>query len=173
MIRLLERMTPRMSFFAGFLVCAALLAYALYLQHYEYQNPCPLCILQRVAFIALAVVFLIAALHSPARLGRWIYSVLLALIAMLGAGVATRHVWLQHLPKDKVPECGPGLEYMLNRFPLSQALEKIFRGSGECAEVSWRFLTLSIAEWSLLCLLVLGIYAIVIAVLADRGRTAG
>ena len=168
MNRLLSKLTPRLGYFAGFLICAALIAYALFLQHYEYQNPCPLCILQRVAFIGLGVVFLIGAVHSPGRVGVWIYSVVLALIAVLGAGVATRHVWLQHLPKDRVPECGPGLEYMLNRFPLSQAFEKIFRGSGECAEVSWRFMSLSIAEWSLLCLVLLGIYAIVIAVLAGR-----
>jgi disulfide bond formation protein DsbB len=165
---LLSRLTPRFGYAAGFLICAGLFAFALYLQYYEYQNPCPLCILQRVAFIGLAVLFLAGAIHGPGRVGAWIYSGLLVVIALLGASVAARHVWLQHLPKDRVPECGPGLEYMLNRFPLSQALEKIFRGSGECAEVGWTFLSLSIAEWSLLWLVLLGVLAVVIAISAKK-----
>ena len=162
------RLTPRLGYFAGFLICGALLAYALYLQHYQYQNPCPLCILQRVAFIALMTVFLVAAIHGPRRVGAYVYSGLLVVIAAAGAAVATRHVWLQHLPKDRVPECGPGLEYMLEKFPLTQALEKIFRGSGECAEVSWTLLGLSIAEWSLVWLLLLGVLAVIIAVAARK-----
>jgi disulfide bond formation protein DsbB len=87
---------------------------------------------------------------------------------MIGTGIATRHVWLQHLPKDRVPECGPGLEYMLNKFPLTQALEKVFRGSGECAEVGWTFLTFSIAEWSLLWYVLLSALAIIVAVAARK-----
>ena len=162
------RLTPRLVYAAGFAVCAGLFAFALYLQYYEYQNPCPLCILQRIAFIALGAVFLVAAIHGPARAGAMVYSMILALIALSGVAVAARHVWLQHLPKDRVPECGPGLEYMLNRFPFTQALEKIFRGSGECAEAGWRFLSLTIAEWSLLCLVSLGIWAVFAAVLARR-----
>jgi disulfide bond formation protein DsbB len=168
----LSKLTPRLGFAAGFVMCAQLLAFALYLQYYEYQNPCPLCILQRVAFTGLAVVFLLGAIHGPGRAGAVVYSSLLSVIALLGISVAGRHVWLQHLPKDRVPECGPGLEYMLNRFPLGQALEKIFRGSGECAESGWRMLTLSIAEWSLLWLIGLGAFAIVIAVLAWRRGAA-
>ncbi len=161
--------SPRLGYLAGALICAGLLGFALYLQHYEYQNPCPLCILQRIAYTALFAVFVVAAIHGPRRTGAYIYSGLLVTIALIGAGVATRQVWLQHLPKDRVPECGPGLDYMLNKFPLTQALEKIFRGSGECAEVGWRMFGLSIAEWSLVWLLVLGAFAAMIAV-ASRSR---
>ncbi len=162
------KFTPRLAYLAGFLICAGLLGFALYLQFYEYQEPCPLCILQRVAFIAMMVIFLIGVLHGPRRTGAHIYGVLLVLASAAGLTVAGRQVWLQHLPKDRIPECGPGLDYMLHRFPLSQALEKIFHGSGECAEVSWTFLSLSIAEWSLLWLLALGIWAIIIARKARR-----
>lgn len=169
---LIAKLTPRHAFAAGFLVCVGLLAFALYLQHYEYQNPCPLCILQRVAFIGIAIVCLIGAIHGPGRLGAWIYSGLMVVVAALGISVAARHVWLQHLPKDRVPECGPGLEYMLNRFPLSQALEKIFRGSGECAEVGWTMMKLSIAEWSLLWLILMAAYAIAIGVVMYKRGTA-
>lgn len=162
------KLTPRLGYLLGFLVCAGLLAFALYLQYYEYQDPCPLCILQRVAFISLMAVFLVAALHGPGRVGAMIYGGLLVVFAAAGSVVAARHVWLQHLPKDRVPECGPGLEYMLNRFPLTQALEKIFRGSGECAESGWRMMGLSIAEWSLVWLLILGAYGAMLAVAARK-----
>ncbi|MBI2290325.1 MAG: disulfide bond formation protein B [Betaproteobacteria bacterium] len=165
---MLSKLTPRLGYLAGLLICGALFAFALYLQYYEYQNPCPLCILQRIAFIAMMVVFLAGAIHGPRRTGAIIYSTLLVIIAAIGAGIATRHVWLQHLPKDQVPECGPGLEYMLNKFPLTQALEKVFRGSGECAEVGWTFLTLSIAEWSLAWFVLLGVLAVYIGAAARK-----
>ena len=162
------QLTPRRGYLAGFLACAGLLAFSLYLQYYEYQEPCPLCVLQRVTFIALLTVFLLGAVHGPRRGGATVYSTLLAIISMTGAGIAIRHVWLQHLPKDKVPECGPGLNYMLNKFPLFDALAKVFRGSGECAEVGWTFLGLSIAGWSLVWFVLLGALAVFVAVIARR-----
>jgi disulfide bond formation protein DsbB len=162
------RLTPRLGYLGGFLLAGGLILYALYLQYYEYQNPCPLCILQRVVYIALMVVFLLGALHGPGRTGAIVYSTLLVIVSLTGAGIAARHVWLQHLPKDKVPECGPGLGYILDRFPLINAFEKIFRGSGECAEVGWRLLGLSVAEWSLVWFVLLGAYAVFVAATARK-----
>jgi len=156
-------LTPRLGYALGFLVCAGLIGYALYLQHYEYQNPCPLCILQRMVYMTLMAVFLVAALHGPGRIGARVYGGLLLLTAGVGTAIAARHVWLQHLPKDRVPECGPGLEYMLNRFPLTQALEKILAGSGECAEAGWTLMGLTIAGWSLVWFVLLAIYSIWLA----------
>ncbi len=166
-------MTPRLGYLIGFLVCAGLLASGLYLQYVEQQEPCPLCILQRVVFIALMAVFLIAALHGPGKIGAMVYGGVLFVTASVGAAIATRHVWLQHLPKDRVPECGPGLEYMLKRFPLSRALDKILSGSGECAEVGWTFLGLSIAGWSLVWFVLLGMFAVFLALrsLSNPGPT--
>jgi disulfide bond formation protein DsbB len=161
-------LTPRLGYLAGFLICGGLILYALYLQYYEYQDPCPLCLLQRVVYIVLMVVFLLGALHGPRRTGAIVYSTLLVLVSLIGAGIAGRHVWLQHLPKDKVPECGPGLGYILDRFPLVNALEKIFRGSGECAEAGWRLMGLSIAEWSLVWFVLLGAYAVFVAAAARK-----
>jgi len=161
-------LTPRLGYLAGFLICGGLILYALYLQYYEYQDPCPLCLLQRVVYIVLMVVFLLGALHGPRRTGAVVYSTLLVLVSLSGAGIAGRHVWLQHLPKDKVPECGPGLGYILDRFPLVNALEKIFRGSGECAEAGWRLMGLSIAEWSLVWFVLLGAYAVFVAAAARK-----
>lgn len=156
-------MTTRLAYGLGFLACAGLLAFAYYLQYFQGQEPCPLCMLQRIAFIDMMIVFGVAALHNPQRRGAIVYSALLFVMSAMGAAIAARHVWLQHLPPDKVPACGPGLEYMLERFPLGDALRKIFAGSGECAEATWRLLGLSIAEWSLLWLVALGIYAVVVA----------
>jgi disulfide bond formation protein DsbB len=164
-------MKPRFGYAVGFLVCAALLGFALYLQHVEHQEPCPLCILQRFAFIAMMAVFLVAALHGPARRGAAVYSGLLVVVGGIGAAIAARQVWLQHLPLDKVPACGPGLEYMLEQFPLAQALRQIFAGSGECAEAGWRFLGLTIAGWSLAWFVVLVLFAVYVAMQAPRSRT--
>jgi disulfide bond formation protein DsbB len=156
-------MTTRLGYALGFAACAGLLGFAYYLEYFQHQEPCPLCMLQRIAFIDMMVVFGVAALHGPKRRGALVYSTLIFIMSAMGAAIAARHVWLQHLPADKVPACGPGLEYMLERFPLGDALKKIFAGSGECAEASWRFLGLSIAEWSLLWLVALGIFAVIVA----------
>lgn len=165
-------LNPRLGYALGFVVCAGLIGFALYLQHYQYQDPCPLCILQRVVYMVLMGFFLVAALHGPGRVGAMVYGGLLFLAAGVGAAIATRHVWLQHLPKDQVPECGPGLEYMLRKFPLSQAFEKILAGSGECAETGWTFLGLTIAGWSLVWFVLLGAFAVYLTVLGTR-RAAG
>lgn len=139
-----------------FLACVALLGFGLYLQHVQNLEPCPLCILQRYAFIAIGLIALLAALHNPARTGRRIYGVLLALFAVTGAVIAGRQSWLQHYP-PVIADCGPDLEYMIESFPLSKALPMIFKGSGDCAEVVWRFLGLSIPEWALVFFILFGL----------------
>ena len=151
---------PRLGYALGFLVCAGLIGFALYLQYYQYQDPCPLCLLQRVVYIVLMAVFLVAALHGPGRIGGIIYGGLLIATTAIGAAIAGRHVWLQYLPPHRVPECGPGLEFTLRKFPLFQALEKILAGSGQCAEAGWKFLGLTIAGWSLVWFLLLGLFCI-------------
>ncbi len=153
----------RLGFAAGFAICAGLLAYAYYLQYVALQNPCPLCMVQRVVFYLLAAVFLLAALHGPARRGRLIYGIAAFGVAALGAAVAARHVWLQYLPADQVPACGPGLEYMIKKFPLADVLTKVLMGSGECAEAGWMFLGLTIAGWSLTWFVLLGVLALYLA----------
>ncbi len=143
--------------FAGFGVCAALLAYAYYLQFYEYLDPCPLCIFQRVAVVAVGVSFLLAGALAGSRAGSRGAAMLIALSAGSGAAIAGRHVWLQHLPADQIPECGPGLDFMLRTLPLSETLSKVFTASGECAEISWQFLGLSMPAWVLVWFVALGI----------------
>ncbi len=156
-------MNTRYGYVAGAAICAGLLAFGLYLQHVDGQEPCPLCIFQRVAFIALGAVFLVAAIHGPGRTGAIIYAVLGGICAATGAGLAARHVWLQSLPADQVPACGPGLAYMMEQFPLMRMLQSVLSGSGECAEAAWRFLGLTIAGWSLLWFVVLGVFMVWLA----------
>jgi len=108
-------------------------------------------VFQRFAFIVIALFALIGAIYNPQKLFERIYTCLILIASLCGAGIAGRQIWLQHLPEDKVPECGPGLEYMLDAFPLTDALRMILSGSGECAEVQWTFLSFSIAEWSIVC----------------------
>jgi disulfide bond formation protein DsbB len=142
-----------------FLACLALLGFGLYLQHIENLEPCPLCILQRYAFLAVGFIALLAALHNPARTGKRVYGALLALFAITGAAIAGRQSWLQHYP-PVIADCGPDLEYMIESFPLSKALPMIFKGSGDCAEVVWRFLGLSIPEWALVFFILFGLIAV-------------
>ena len=149
---------PRRWFnLGGFAVCAALLGYAYYSQFHDGLDPCPLCIFQRVGVIAVGLLFLIAGLHNPGRTGSRVYGALIAFAALGGAAVAGRHVWIQSLPADQVPECGPGLDYMLRVFPLSNTLKMVFTGSGECHEISWRLLGLSMPVWVLFCFIGLGV----------------
>jgi len=141
---------PRRTAYAlGFLVCAGLMGYALYLQYVEMLEPCPLCVFQRICVIAMGVVFLIAAVHNPRRRSAMVYAILQLLIGGTGVVLAARHVWLQSLPKDQVPACGMGLNYMLDTLPFTDVLRKVFQGSGECAEKGWEFLHLSIPGWTL------------------------
>jgi protein dithiol:quinone oxidoreductase len=152
-------MRSNRPFFAAlFVACAGLLAFAIYLQEEVGLEPCPMCILQRYAFTALAIVALVAAIHGPRGAALKAYGGLLALIAVAGAGVAIRQSYIQHYP-PKISSCGTDLEFLVNTFPLSQALPKIFAGSADCAIVTWRLLGLSIAEWALLWFLVFAIAA--------------
>jgi disulfide bond formation protein DsbB len=136
------------------------MAYALYSQYVDYLDPCPLCIFQRVAFIWMGAFALLAALHNPAGWGRKMYAWLVFFGAAFGTAVAGRHIWLQSLPPGDVPECGPGLNYMLDNFPLTEVLSTVLNGSGSCAEVSWRFLGLSMPMWTLVWYIGLGVLAI-------------
>ena len=136
---------------AGFLVCAGMMAFALYAEHGLLLEPCPLCVFQRIAVIGIGISYLLLALHDPGRgWARAVYLGILDLAALGGIIVAGRHVWLQNLPPDKVPSCGPGLGYMLDTFPFADALKMVFTGSGECAEVAWSLLGLSMPAWVLI-----------------------
>ena len=149
--------SKRLLNLAGFLACAGMMGFALYAQHVLLLEPCPLCVFQRIATISLGAVFLVATLHNPGQVGARVYGVLVGLVAACGVSIATWHVYLQNLPADEVPSCGPGFEYIMENFALFDALDMIFQGSGECAEVVWRLLGLSMPSWVIIGLGGLGI----------------
>ncbi len=145
----MSKITQRKWYLFVVVCCASLLGFALYNQYVDYLDPCPLCIFQRVIFFDMGAIALLAAIHNPGRTGQKIYSWLLVINATLGALIASRHIWLQSLPADEVPECGPGLNYMLENFPLAEVFSTVLRGSGSCAEVIWSFMGMSMPMWTL------------------------
>ena len=163
---------PRFLFALSSAACALLLAFGFYLQYFDNQDPCPLCLVQRGFYLALLLVFAAGAIHGPRALGTRVYSMIALGFAAGGAAVAGRHVWLQHLPADQVPACGPDLYFMLENLPFMRTLEKLFKGSGQCAEVGWTFLKLSIAEWSLAWFVLFALLALYAARLASRSQPA-
>lgn len=162
MIRLL--LSRRIGNLLGFLACAGMLAFGYYLQFFRGLEPCPLCILQRIALLAIGIAFLAAALHHPAGpIGAGIYAALISLVAVLGAAVAARHVWLQHTPADLRPACGPGFDYLFSTFGPIGSLGRILRGSGECGVVDWTFLSFSIPQWTLVAFAAFVAWAVFLA----------
>lgn len=153
--------------FAGFLICAGLIGYALYAQFELGLDPCPLCIFQRIGIVALGVVFLIAALHHPRSWGARVYAVLIAIAALATMAVAARQLYIQHLPPGAIPSCGAPLSMMLKFMPLTAVIRKVLNGSGECGIVNWRFLHLAMPAWVFLWAAFLG----AVGVLANLKRT--
>jgi len=143
------RWSYRTTYLAGFFVCVALLGYALYAEHVLGMIPCPLCIFQRIAFMVMGLFFLLGGVHAPRGGARWVYTGGVLLGALGGIATASRHLWLQTLPADQIPACGPNLGYMMDTFPFAKVLKMVFTGSGECAKIEPVF-GLPMPAWTLL-----------------------
>jgi disulfide bond formation protein DsbB len=159
-----------MFFAAVALACAAIVAYAiLYMQEELGLEPCPMCVLSRYTFSLIGIVSLVAAIHGPRRLALKAYGAVVIVLALAGLGVSIRHSYLQHFP-PKFESCGTDLEFLLNALPLSQALPKIFAGTGSCSKVDWRFVGLSIPEWAGVWFLAFALATLWIAFLRKPAR---
>jgi len=147
---MLQQLSPRLVF-VGLAVAGvtAILVVRVYMEAYLQLDPCPLCVTQRVPVVIWSVLALIAAAHNPGRTGRAIYAGLCGLCAYLGGLVAARHIWLQNLPDDLVPACGPSLDYMLSNLPFTETIRLTLAGDGNCADIVWTFLGFSIPEQAL------------------------
>ena len=143
------------------LFCAGLLGYAYYVEYVEYIYPCPLCILQRVVFFGIMLWFLLALIKPVQGIGKTIFGWLNIITGLIGVGIAGRHVWLQSLPPDQVPDCGPGLFMIMSESSFFEGIATVFQGSGSCAEVNWEFLGLSMPAWTLICYVALIIFTII------------
>jgi disulfide bond formation protein DsbB len=139
----------RLGFIAIFLACAAMLAFALYLQYYKYLNPCPMCIFQRVCVLAAGIVALLGAIHNPkSDMGGRIYGFLTVLSVAIGFGIAARHTYIQYYPPADPVSCGAGLNMMLQTQPFLHVLKVVLYGTGECAQIDWTLLGLSLPGWA-------------------------
>lgn len=155
------------------LICAALMAVALYMEHAMGLEPCPLCMLQRMAVMGCGVVALVSALIGPRGWGVRLGAAGLLVISATGAGLAGRQLWLQSLPADAVPACGPGYEYMREAFPFTEVIRMALEGSGDCARVQWEFLGLSIPGWTILFFVAACLVALYLLVVGGGKRNAG
>lgn len=146
---MLQNLSSRTVFASLAFASFAMMAYALYSQYFLYFEPCPLCMTQRVFLCLFGAFAFLGAIHNPPTFGRRVYSSLMLAGLAGGIWVAGRHVWLQHLPADQVPACGPSFEYVIDAFPFSEALHFLFWGDGNCADIDWTFLGFSMPEWVL------------------------
>ncbi len=138
-----------------FFVCVATIGIVLYMEHVMLLSPCGLCITQRVFVILCGFVCLISAIHNPGSSGQRLYAFAAASMCVFGSYFAGRQIWLQHLPEDQVPACGPGLTYIYDNFPFMETLNFLLKGDGNCAEVVFRFLGLSIPEMAMVAFIIL------------------
>lgn len=151
---------PRRAFALVCAACIAMLAFGMYLQHVVGLEPCPMCVVQRYALALLALFSALAALSGGAGLRR-LWGVLALVFAAGGAYTAARQTWLQWYPPE-FASCGRDIYGMIESFPLQRAIPMIFRGSGDCSKIDWTFLGLSIANWSFVCFVVLGLLTLVL-----------
>ncbi len=158
----------------GLVGSVALIAIAyFYFQLHKGLAPCPLCMFQRACLVGVAFSCLLGLLISPRKIGARLISFFCVLFSFAGLVIAGRQVWLQYLPADQVPECGPGLDFMLETFPMMELLESVFKGSGECAEVQWVFLGLSMPEWMIGVFLVMTLISLRMLFSKERNYFSG
>jgi len=150
----------RGDFILGLVACAAILTIALYMEFAMGLDPCMLCMSQRFVYLGLAFMFMLGALHNPYFGGHKRYGFFLLLLSLTGIALASRQLYLQNLPADLVPACGPSFSYMVEAFPFAEVLVSMIKGSGSCAEVQWSFLGLSIAGWSLVLFTLFAVYTL-------------
>ncbi len=148
------------GFFYLFLACLCLLSTGIFLEYYYQIIPCPLCVTQRVCYLLITLIAFVAYLFSKPRHYYLKSYILLMIPACVGAALAIRQIWLQHLPKDQVPACGPDLSYIIAEFPMVDVITAMFVGDGNCAEEVWSFLGLNIAEWSLVSFITITIFCL-------------
>jgi disulfide bond formation protein DsbB len=158
----------------GFIGSILLIAIAyFYFQKQLGLAPCPLCMFQRGALVGVAAFCFMGVLFNPGKLFSKLIALGATVSSALGLAIAGRQVWLQHLPADKVPECGPDLAFMMDVFPLSQVISTVFKGSGECAEVQWRLLTFSMPEWMMVIFLIMTIICLRLLFKRERNYFSG
>jgi disulfide bond formation protein DsbB len=161
-------------YWVGLVASASLIAIAyFYFQQHLGLAPCPLCMFQRFCLAIVAGLCLIGIVLRPKKILSKTLAFAVSLASLLGLAIAGRQVWLQHLPADQVPECGPDLAFMMDVFPWRDVIAKVLQGSGECAEVQWRLLGFSMPEWMLLVFGVMVVIALRLLFSRERSYFSG
>lgn len=168
MKNLQEILAGRTGYVLGAVISIGLVALALFLQTRYALEPCPLCISQRITYLALGALFILAAVLNPRRQWRKLLGGLHILTALIGAGIALRHMWIQAHPDEVMGECGAGFDYIFERFPLRKALDLVFKGTGECSAIDWTLFGLTIPQLSLIAFISLGFYALALLVIKRK-----
>ncbi len=154
------RWSFRLQFLLGAVICFALIGFAIFTQLQWGLEPCPMCIFQRIAFAALGLVLLLAALQAPkGRAGRGVWAVLGTIAAAVGVGVAGRHVWIQLNPPE-IPSCGAPFAFLRETMDTPSLIRQVLTGTGDCGAIDWTFLGLSMPWWSLVWFVLLGAWAL-------------
>ncbi len=153
-------LTVKFGYLFGFAACFATVALALVIQTKYNLEPCPLCITQRMFFMGLGILFLIAAFIPPTNVFKKIFTFFQVLTALGGAGWAIRHWYLQANKESIIADCGVGFDYMFDNFPLQKAITLVFKGTGDCAAIDWKFLGLTLPQLALIAYIGFGLYAI-------------
>lgn len=147
----------------------ALLAVAFYMEYQMGLEPCPLCMLQRIVFFCIGVVSLLSALTGSLGVRRFI-TWIVVILSLSGAALAIRHLYLQNIPADQLPACLPGLSYMFEVFPWQEIMLAMIMGTGECGDVVWTFLGLSIPGWTLVVFVSMAIINVIIALRSKKRK---
>ncbi len=160
--------STRQLFLLMFIACVCLLGAAYYFEYVMFLDPCPLCIMQRIAVLLLGLIGFSGFMFAINPFREKIHSALLFAASLFGIGIAGRHVWIQSLPADQVPTCGPSLEYMVDTLPLAEVLTVMFRGNGNCADAQWSFIGLSMPQWVLVWFVGFAVVSVVMFILAGK-----
>lgn len=162
--------TTRQLFLLMFLACAGLLGAAYYFEYVMFLDPCPLCMMQRIAVLILGLIALSGSIFGVDVLKERIHTGLLFLASCFGMAVAGRHVWIQSLPADQVPTCGPSLEYMVETLPWAEVLSVMLQGNGNCADAQWSFIGLSMPQWVLVWFVGFAAVSVFLFITASKNR---
>lgn len=156
-------LTLRKLSILGFSICASVLIGAVIIERFYAVAPCPMCMLQRIVFACLGIIFLIGSLVTFKSILRYFYSISILFFAAIGFAIAIKQFWLQYFAPPQHVSCSASLERLIELYPILDALKIALHGSPECAKIDFTVFTISIAGWSVIIFglfLILTLYTI-------------
>ena len=146
----------------GSLLSFLLVMLALIIQTQFNLEPCPLCVSQRIVFIVIGFLFLLFSFLNPTKIIQFIHFVSLIVANIFGMVFAIRHIMIQSKWIIVPAECGIDLGYMFDNFPLTEAFILLFKGTGDCSEIDWLFLGLTLPQLALISYIMFSILTLYI-----------